>query len=355
MLLAMLLLPWQIDISAARDDAATPQASPATAGDGTTITLGDTIAIDGPGAAASDGGVAITAGGVYQLNGTLADGTIEVDAPDAEVELVLAGASITSSNGPAIFFRNAANAIVTLAAGSTNALADGSDTEEDAALYSDTSLTIQGEGELHVTGNQAEGIATTMHLTIDGGVIRVNAFEDGLNANNDGVSEITINSGYLAIVTETGDGIDSNGTLTINGGTVIALGAIEDMNGGLDADGALTINGGSVVATGARLSLPVADSAQHSIVVTFEGTQAANTLIVIRDENDADILAFAPEIDFRQLLFSDASISDGVTYTVFSSGTVEGEAVDGIFTAPVTDPGTPVTTVTTESVAEAGR
>lgn len=348
-LLALILLISPAGGIAARDVASTPHATAPV----TSITLGDEIAIDGPGAEASADGVTITAGGAYRLIGTLADGTIDVTTPDAAVELILAGASITNADGPAILFRDAASATVTLEAGTTNALADGGDTDFDAALSSDASLTIRGEGDLLVEGNQNEGIASTMHITIEGGSIRVRAVEDGLNANNDDVSEITITGGYLFVETETGDGIDSNGTITITGGTVISLGALADANGGLDADGAVTIDGGTVIATGARLALPVAESAQSSIVVTFDTTQAAGALAVIRDEAGEDLLVFAPSIDYQQLLFSDAAIAEGVTYTVFSGGAAAGEAVDGLSTAPPANPGTEITTVTTESIAEA--
>ena len=49
---------------------------------------------------------------------------------------------------------------------------------------------------------------------------------DGINTNEDGVSVTTVNGGVLTIdvdgATGEGDGIDSNGWLVINGGTVIA-------------------------------------------------------------------------------------------------------------------------------------
>ncbi len=338
----------------AQESAGTPTASPAAAGV-TTIALGETIAIDGAGAAVSDDGVTITSGGTFHLSGTLADGTIEVAAPEEDVELVLAGAEIANADGPAILFRDAAAATVTLEAGTVNMLTDGGDTDFDAALYSDTSLTIRGDGELTVIGNQNEGIASRMHITINGGTIRVHAVEDGLNANNDDVSEITITDGYLSIVTEVGDGIDSNGTLTITGGTVISLGALDDRNGGLDADGAVTIDGGTVIATGARLSLPVAESAQQAIQVTYDTAQEAGALVVIRDEAGEDVLVFAPAIAYRQLLFSDSGIAPGVTYTVFAGGSAQGEAEDGRYTMPAANPGTEVATVTTESIAAGGR
>lgn len=352
-LLAAPMAVFQIGDAGGQESGATPTAtSPVPA---TTITLGEVIIIDGAGAAISPAGVAISAGGTYRISGLLADGMIEVDTPGEAVEIVLAGVTICNLDGPAIRIDEAESATVTLEAGTANLLADGGDTDHDAALSSEASLFIQGDGELTVEGNQKEGIASAMHITIDSGRIMVQAVEDGLNANNDDVSEITVNGGELSVQTETGDGIDSNGSITITGGTIISLGAMDDRNGGLDADGPVTIDGGTVVATGARLSLPDAASAQPSLMADFGATQDAGTLVVIQDGAGKDILVFAPANDFRRILYSHAGIEDGQTYTVFTGGTASGQAVDGRFDAPVLDPGTEVMTITTDSAQEAER
>ena len=318
----------------------------------TTITLGDQVAIEGEGATATAGHVQITAGGIYEVSGELADGQIEVDAPDADVEVILSGAEITSSDGPAILVRDAGSATLTLASGSENRVEDGGDTDFDAAIAADVSLTIGGEGALEVVGNQNEGIASSMHLTFTGGDIHVWAVEDGINANNDDVSEITVTGGTLFVETETGDGIDSNGAITITGGIVTTLGAMADMNGGLDADGDVTIDGGEVIATGARLSVPAAASVQQSLLLQFDQTQDADTLVVIQDASGNDVLVVAPANPFRQLLVSDPGISDAETYNVFVGGTGEGEAINGRY-ASASNPGAAAGTVTTASLDEA--
>ena len=315
----------------------------------TVITLGNKVDIEGDGATAAAGHVQITAGGVYEVSGELADGQIEVDAPDADVEVILAGATIVSSDGPAILFRDAGSAALTLAPGTENRVEDGGDTDFDAAIAANLSLTIGGDGALEVRGIQNEGIASSMHLTFTGGDIHVWAVEDGVNANNDDVSEITITGGTLVVETETGDGIDSNGTITITGGDVTTLGAMADRNGGLDADGAITIDGGKVIATGARQPAPAEASLQQSLLLQFDQTQDADTLIVIQDPSGNDLFVFAPATPFRQLLVSDPVISPGETYSVYLGGTAEGDAVDGRYAA-ASNSGEFAGTVTTASL-----
>lgn len=318
----------------------------------TTITLSDMITIDGEGATVNGSDVLITAAGSYEISGTLSDGMIEVRAPGAIVELILNGVEITNADGPAILFAEIEHAIVTLLAGATNHISDGGANEAfDAALYSNNTLTIRGEGSLHVTGTYNEGISSTMHINFEGGTIWVRAVEDGVNANNDGVSQINIHGGYLYVETEIGDGVDSNGTINITGGTIITHGALVDMNGGLDADGPVTITGGTVIATGLRLSTPTPASTQKAVMVSFNSTQAAGTLVSIQAAGDT-LLTFAPAIDFRTLLYSSAEIAEGVSYDVYVGGSASGDVVDGVYDGEYT-PGELFTTVTTESVTNA--
>ena len=322
--------------------------------DVTAITLGDTITINGAGASVSDEGVTITSSGTYKFSGSLKDGMVQVNAPGKTVELILDGATITSSDSPAILFAEVGEAIVTLQEGSVNALTDGGDSDFDAALYSNGTITIRGKGDLNIAANNNEGISSVTHINIEGGNIRVKAVEDCLNANNDHVSVITVSGGYLYVESESGDGIDSNGDITITGGTLIALSTLADDSGGLDADGDVTIRGGTVIATGARLSIPRTNSPQKSILVTYDTTQEANTLISIQ-EDGRQILTFAPAQDYQSLLYSSDSIADNVSYDVFSGGSATGDVVDGLYTNAEYSPGILVTTVTTESINNANR
>ncbi len=321
---------------------------------GATITFADQATVAGEGAVASAGHVTITAGGTYVISGQSSDGSVTVDAAGAGVTLVLSGVDVTNPEGPAIYVAAAESATVTLASGSANTITDGGESEYDAALYSDAPLVIDGDGALDVHAVY-EGISSTSHIDIQGGTIRIFATEDGINANQDGVSRITVSGGYVYVATESGDGIDSNGTITITGGVVVTQAALVDANSGLDADGDVTIDGGLVVATGSTMmgSLATA-SAQESIVVDYGANQSAGTLIVVRDEAGNDLLTFAPANGYRQLIFSSPDLQDGVTYTVYSGGTPAGDGSDGLYADGASDPGTAVTTVTTESSQGAG-
>lgn len=197
------------DASSSEDDAGTTDTSSAT-----TITLSGSSA-SASGSSSSnvkvDGGtVTINSGGTYVISGELTNGRIVINAPKADVRLVLSGASITSSDGPAIDVQDAGNAIVVLAKDSKNTLTDGatyaSGQEATAALFSSDTLTVTGTGSLNVTGSYKDGISSKNGLIITGNAtINVKAADDGLR----GKDYLVVESGTLTVEAG-GDGLKSS-------------------------------------------------------------------------------------------------------------------------------------------------
>ena len=197
------------DASSSEDDAGTTDTSSAT-----TITLSGSSASASGSSSSSvkvDGGtVTINSGGTYVISGELTDGRIVVNAPKADVRLVLSGASITSSDGPAIDVQDAGNAIVVLAKDSKNTLTDGatyaSGQEATAALFSSDTLTVTGTGSLDVTGSYKDGISSKNGLIITGNTtINVKAADDGLR----GKDYLVVEAGTLTVEAG-GDGLKSS-------------------------------------------------------------------------------------------------------------------------------------------------
>lgn len=101
---------------------------------------GESASAEADGVTVDGATVTITAGGTYRLSGSLSDGQVVVNAPDATVKLVLDGVDIASSSGAAIAATEAEKLVVVLADGSENTLADtdsyAEDADANAALYS---------------------------------------------------------------------------------------------------------------------------------------------------------------------------------------------------------------------------
>ena len=247
--------------------------------------------------------VTITEAGSYTLTGSLSDGQICVDtAKENRVRLILDGVSITSSGSAAIYVRSADKVVISLKDGTSSTLRNGGSfvqTDEnnvDAVIFSKDDLTIKGSGSLTVNSPAGHGIvgkddlkikggtisvtaarktlSANDTLTVDGGVLTLNAGTEGMEASNvvinggsisvqagdDGINAtwlsdatrpaIEINGGSLSIVMGAGDtdGIDSNGDLVITGGTVDISGSST-----FDIDGNVTFTGGTVIVNGQQV------------------------------------------------------------------------------------------------------
>ena len=265
-------------------------------------------------------------GGVYRLSGKLKQGQLVIDAgKNDDVELILAGVSVTSTVGAALYCRNADNLVITLQENTENSLTDAGKyyfddpvkEEPNAALFSKADLTIRGEGSLTVEANYKHGISTKDDLVISGGVlsvtsasdalrgkdsvlieggsIRLKAGKDGIAATNDLADQdeekgwIEINGGTFDI-TASGDAVQAETRLTISDGSfaIVTEGAASGNKGsqkGLKAKELLQIYGGSY-------QLTVNDDAVHSsrdalitggdftIDTTDDGVHADNDLVI---------------------------------------------------------------------------
>ena len=281
--------------------------------------------------------VHINAPGTYVLSGKLDAGQIAVDLgedakddPNAVVTLVLDNAEIACSVAPAVIFYNVyesgqpggpAGAHVILAEASRNQII-GSYTEDyDGALYSRMSMTISGEGALQIYADN-EGLCSEKHLTINGGDIFIASGNDGINANADGESVVTVNGGNLTIQvtsgTGEGDGIDSNGSIVINGGTVESYACADSADSGIDADLGIQINGGTVLATGNMLDR-IAGNGQTYAAFQFAQPQTAG-VYTLKNADGETVLELAALNEFQYLLLSDPALAEG-TYTLWSGDT----------------------------------
>lgn len=134
--------------------------------------------------------------------------------------------------------------------------------------------------------------------------------------------QIILEGGTLTIDAE-GDGIDSNGTVSISGGSLVVNGSVQGGNGPLDAAGDITITGGTVWALGTSDMLQgfAQGSTQASITANIAGT-AGQTLIIL-DANGKEVARQTASKDFQAVIMSSADLVDGQTYTIQVEGTTQ--------------------------------
>ena len=152
----------------------------------------------------------------------------------------------------------------------------------------DFTITADGDGiqateELVIDGGTfqitaEEGLEATF-VQINDGTIRINASDDGINAarksnNTDLEVMIEINGGDIKIVMGPGDtdGLDANGTIVVNGGTVDVTG-----NSTFDADRGSIHNGGTIIINGVETeTIPESMMGGHGGKGGFDGGFGGN-------------------------------------------------------------------------------
>lgn len=295
--------------------------------------------------------VTITEAGVYRITGAAGDTQIAVKAgKDDKVRLILDGADITCSTAPAIAIYSAADpktpgeygVTIELAQDSENVIAgshtvgEDDEIEFDGAIDSLVSLGFEGTGSLTVDADN-EGIEVQYgHMTINGGRFSIQACDDPLNVSEDGVGVLTINDGYVyssvkPIAGGEGDGIDSNGYIVFNGGTVINLAHPSSQDGGIDSDMGSSINGGVIVGAG-NMYDPI-DANSQQLFMMLEFGEATNDLIVVTDEQDVPVFAYDFPHDYMYIAFSTPELKENATYRVYLGGEITGEETDGLYTS----------------------
>jgi len=184
--------------------------------------------------------VTITSEGTYIFSGELSDGQIIVEADDAaKVQIVLSGASVTSSTSAAIYVKSADKVFVTTAEGTENSLANGGsftadgDTNIDGAVFAKDDITFNGSGSLTVTSPAGHGIVGKDDVKLAGGTITIDAAEHGVQAND----SVRVAEAAVTIDADNKDGVHVSDDADAEEGT--ASDSFFYM-----ADGSLTINAG---------------------------------------------------------------------------------------------------------------
>lgn len=260
----------------------------------------------------------IKAGGGMYLNG----GTYQIDSADDSIH---------------------SNANITIADG-TYTLATGDD-----GVHADDALTVNG-GTITVTESY-EGLEG-LTVTINDGTIDITARDDGINtaggtdqsgfgtfgdhfkgmdSADDETEETTdnemwmeLNGGYIHILAG-GDGVDSNGDLTINGGEIYIDGPSDNGNSAIDYGdrSSAYVNGGTLVAIGSSgMAEGMSDSSKQKVLMVKLGEQMEAGDVVLTDSEGNVIVSYTALKSYDCVIISTAEVESGAAYMLTTSGTM---------------------------------
>lgn len=218
----------------------------------------------------------------------------------------------------------------------------------DDAIHGNANITIDS-GDISLSTSD-DGITATGTVTINNGTVNVTKSYEGIEAENviindgnvsvvssdDGINtaggsdtsakddtpwgadtdaSLTINGGYV-YVNASGDGLDSNGSIYITGGTTIVEGPTTGGNGALDKGDSnncvASITGGTVLALGtADMAVNFDTGTQCSALVNLSGTSGTEISV-----DDGSGFTFTTTKDFACAVYSSPNMTQGNSYTL---------------------------------------
>lgn len=212
-------------------------------------------------------------------------------------------------------------------------------TTGDDGVHSGEAVEING-GTITISESY-EGLEG-LTVTINDGDIDITSSEDGINAaggneemgfgrmGNDSTENTSademwmeINGGYIHVLAG-GDGIDSNGDITVNGGEVYIDGPSDSGNSAIDYGdrSACYINKGTVVAIGSSgMAEDISDDSDQQVMLVKLDSQKEAGEVILTDSDGNEIITYTALKVYDCVIISTKDLEAGQTYTLTTSGT----------------------------------
>lgn len=165
-----------------------------------------------------------------------------------------------------------------------------------------------------------EGLEGT-YVKINGGEIYIDASDDAINAASDdtSVKEYIIINGGLITVFADGDGLDSNGSILITGGSVTCFGPTSGADGALDAETGIIIQGGSLYASSSlgMVETPSTNSTSYVLSYAQNSSISSGSTITIKDESGNELFNILIQKNCQSIIISLPDFELNGTYSIY--------------------------------------
>ena len=246
----------------------------------------------------SDAEISIKSSGTAG-KGISVEGTLTID--DSEINVITTGKQYTY--------------------GSLDSSAKGIKAEGNLTVNSGT-INVKTTG-----GDGSEGMESKSTLTINDGDVSVYSYDDCINVGTATTTKgIVINGGNIYCYSSGNDGIDSNGTLKITGGVIVASGTTQPEEG-IDCDNSnFAITGGTILSVGGTITSTPSTSSCKQASVIYSGSGSSSTTITITKSDGTHVMSYSIPRTYSSmgLLFSSSSITTSSSYYLYTGGTVTG-------------------------------
>ena len=152
---------------------------------------------------------------------------------------------------------------------------------------------------------------------------------------------IRISGGKITIINGSGndaDGLDSNGSIYIDGGEIyislVGQGSNSALDYGSESGGELIVTGGTVMAFGASSMAEEfsESSTQPAVLYNLESTIEGGTTFQVLNSSGEEVLSYTPANSYSSVSFSSPVLSLGESYTLVSGETTAEVTLESVAT-----------------------
>lgn len=153
---------------------------------------------------------------------------------------------------------------------------------------------------------------------------------------------IEIDGGYT-VVDASGDGVDTNGSFTLNDGVLLVSGSTNSGNDAIDHMGDSTVNGGTLLALGTTgMTEDFTGGSQAFICTALGFTGTAGQTVAVTDADGNVLVSYTAPKSFNMVQASSGRMSEGTSVSVVVNGVVADAGEDGFASSGAVTGGTSI-------------
>lgn len=209
-------------------------------------------------------------------------------------------------------------------------LDQGLNSEKNINIGNKDTTTFDDESYIRIYSS-FEGIQGA-YVNFYDGYTYIVANDDGVNATSDTLNDVNIHisdEAFLYINAE-GDGIDSNGSVTMDGGTAVIYGPSAGGNFSLDFDTTFTLNAGNLFAFSNPDMMELPTNTQNLISANISDNLSKDTMITLKGEDLSYSFLLPKAYSRLSFIASTPDLKMSSTYQITKGGSPQGSFHNGI-------------------------